>query len=72
MLPEKEENPADAFQGHVIEPVFDPRLIGAEDVDLRQVLQVINEKRDVKLNINQITSIPFEEVNDDEQDSAAL
>ena len=71
MLPDKEENPADAFEGHIIEPVFDPRLIGAPDIDLKEVLKAINEKRDVKLNLEQITTLTFEDI-ENEQDPAAL
>ena len=71
LLPEKEENPSELFTGHTIEAIFDPRLIGAPDIDLKEVLKVINEKRDIKLNIDQITSIPFDEISNNE-DATAL
>lgn len=65
MLPEDDERPADLFTGHTIQAIFDPRLLGAPDVDLHEVLKIINEKRDVKLRLDQITSLPFEEVVDE-------
>lgn len=62
-LPEPEDIAGDMFEGHIIEAVFDPRLLGNPDVDVKEILQLINDKRKVKLNIDQFTTdIPFEDV----------
>jgi hypothetical protein len=50
MVEVAEENPADLFEGHNIEAVFDPSLIGAASVDLPELMRVINEKRKIKIN----------------------
>lgn len=57
-LPEVEENPAEMFEGHTIEAVFDPSLLGYGPVDMQEVLKVVNEKRDKKIKIDM-----FEELN---------
>lgn len=50
MLPEKDENAAALFEGHIVEAVFDPRLIGAPDVNIKDVIEKINAKRKVKID----------------------
>lgn len=72
MIPEADEDNGDQFEGHQIEAVFDPRLIGAPDVNIAEVLSVINEKRNVKINLSQVTSIPYENINSDEQKEDTL
>ena len=62
LLPDQEENPAEMFEGHTIEAVFDPRLLGAPDIDMKEVLKAINEKRDKKINIDMFDDIPYEEL----------
>ncbi|HYC28225.1 MAG TPA: hypothetical protein VEB42_05400, partial [Chitinophagaceae bacterium] len=70
LLPEEDESPADAFEGHIFEAVFDPRLLGAPDVDMKEVLRVINEKRNKKIEIDLFEDIPFEDKpNDTDPDS---
>lgn len=70
LLPESEENPADLFEGHQLEAVFDPRLLGAPDIDLKEVLRLVNEKRKVKINIDGIvTDIPYEDLTNEEKDT---
>lgn len=64
LLPEEEENPAEMFEGHIIEAVFDPRLLGAPDVDMKAVLEAINEKRGKKIHIDMFEETTFEEVPD--------
>jgi hypothetical protein len=60
----EEENPAENFKGHVYQPVFDVSLISDEQIDMKEVLRLINEKRGVKLNLSQIsaTDIPYESI----------
>lgn len=65
LLPDEDDTPADAFEGHVFEAVFDPRLLGAPDVDMKEVLRIINEKRDKKINVDLFDDIPFEEQSND-------
>lgn len=60
-LPEQEENPADMFEGHSIEAVFDPKLLGAPAVDLKEVLKAVNEKRGKKIRIDMFEELSYEE-----------
>lgn len=71
LLPEEDESPADLFEGHVFEAVFDPRLLGAPDIDMKEVLKLVNEKRGKKIDIDLFEDIPFENVTD-ENDAASL
>lgn len=64
LLPDLDESPADMFEGHLFEAVFDPRLLGAPEVDMKEVLQVINEKRNKKIDIDLFEDIPFEDQTD--------
>lgn len=65
LLPEEEDKTADLFEGHIIEAVFDPTLLGAPEIDMREVLEMINAKRKVKINIDMFaTDIPHEDIND--------
>ncbi len=61
MLPDEEENPAELFEGHEIEAVFDPKLLGAPDVNMKEVLAAINAKRKVAINTDLFENIPYEE-----------
>jgi len=71
LLPEEDATPAEHFEGHMIEAVFDPRLIGAPDVDLKELLNSINEKRKVKLNVDELAiDIPHEDLNDGKEEAA--
>ena len=59
-LPDEEENPAELFEGHQIEAVFDPTLLGAPAVDMKEVLKAINEKRDKKIQIDMFEELSYE------------
>lgn len=65
----EDENPAEDFKGHTYQPLFEPGLISDEVVDMKEVMKIINEKRNVKLDISKIsaTDIPYEDL--DNQDS---
>lgn len=66
LLPEEEDTSAEMFEGHMIEAVFDPRLIGAADVDMKEILQLINDKRKVKINIDSfVVDILHEDLKDE-------
>lgn len=60
LLPDEEENPAEMFEGHTIEPVFDPQLLGGPVIDMNEVLKAINDKRKVKINTDMFTEIAIE------------
>ncbi len=64
-LKDEEETQSDLFEGHTIEPTFDPRLLGAPDIDMKAVLQAINAKRGKKINIDMFEDIAHEEVSND-------
>jgi len=61
-----DDHPAEDFKGHIIEPVFAPQLINTDVIDMHEVLRIINEKRDKKLNLSTIltgvTDIPHEDL----------
>lgn len=58
------ENDGDIFQGHEINAVFDPSLIGAEEINMDEVLKEINAKRKAKIKTSLFTDIPYEPVNE--------
>ena len=62
MMPEEADHPGMDFEGHQLEAVFDPRLLGAPDVDMEAVLKVINENRKVPINIDMFTHLNYEDV----------
>ena len=45
MIPDVEDNIAEDFKPHTFIIKFDPSLIGAPDVDMKQVLEYINHRR---------------------------
>lgn len=62
LLPQEEEAAGDLFEGHTIEPVFDPSLIGAPKISKEQVIDLLGQiakKRGKEFNMN-IEDIPFE------------
>jgi hypothetical protein len=65
LLPDTEENPADLFEGHSIEATFDPSLLGAPPVNMKEVLDAINLKRKAKINTDMFEDIPHEDIAND-------
>ncbi len=61
-IQEVEEESPDQFEGHTFEAVFDPRKLGAPDVDMKEVLKAVNEKRGKKIKIDMFEDITYEEV----------
>ncbi|MES2457232.1 MAG: hypothetical protein V4594_16880 [Bacteroidota bacterium] len=49
LLPDEENSPGEDFEGHTIEAVFDPQLLGAGEIDMDEVLKAINAKRKVPI-----------------------
>ena len=72
LLPDADDSPADMFEGHIFEAVFDPRLLGAPDVDMKEVLRVVNEKRSKKIDIDLFDDIPFEDLKPNDTDPDSL
>ncbi len=70
LLPYIEENPGELFEGHVIEAVFDPSLLGAPAIskkDMEDLLKRINEKRNKKIDFQKfIQDLPFVEVKEND------
>ena len=64
-LPDEESNPGEDFEGHIFEPVFDPRLLGAPDIDMNELLTAINAKRKVKIKTDMFQDIPFDQTKDE-------
>ncbi len=61
MLPDEQDNPAELFEGHDIQAVFNPKLLGAPDINMNEVLAVINAKRKVVIKTDLFENIPYEE-----------
>lgn len=59
-LPDEEEYSSALFEGHTIEAVFDPKLLGAPAVDMNEVLKAVNEKRNKKIAIDMFEELSFE------------
>lgn len=64
LLPEDDSIPGLDFEGHSIEAIFNPKLLGAPDVDMKEVLKSINAKRKVPINTDMfdfLEEIPTDE-----------
>ncbi len=72
LLPDEDINPGEMFEGHVFEAVFDPRLLGAPDIDMKEVLKAVNEKRNKKINIDLFDDIPYEIIKPNDHDESSL
>jgi len=64
LLPDVEQPDGGMFEGHEIEAVFDPELIGADNIDMKKVIEEINQKRKVKIKSHLFTDIPHEPVDE--------
>ena len=62
IIEEQEENPADMFEGHQYEAVFNPALIGAAPIDINELMNVVNEKRKVKIKRELFEHLDFEDI----------
>lgn len=65
LQPDEEDSSAEMFEGHKMEAVFDPALLGAPTViNMKEVLDAINKKRAVKINIDMFEELkPAEDGN---------
>ena len=64
LLPEDDSILGLDFEGHSIEAIFNPKLLGAPDVDMKEVLKSINAKRKVPINTDMfdfLEEIPTDE-----------
>ena len=61
MIEDIDPDQAGMFEGHTYEPVFDPALIGADPVDMKEVLKTINEGRKVKIKTELFDNLDYEE-----------
>jgi hypothetical protein len=57
----EEESLGDLFEGHTIEAVHDPSLLGAPPVNMKELLSAINAKRNKKIKIDMFEEIPYVE-----------
>lgn len=64
MMPDEENNLADLFTGHVIKAAYDPRKLGAADVDWKILAKAINEKRKVPIDISKFEEAEIVNGND--------
>lgn len=68
MLPDEDDVPGQDFEGHTLEGVFDPRLLGGPAVDMMEVLKTINAKRKVPINLDLFEHLNFEETTNEKAD----
>ena len=61
-IEDEELSPGEDFEGHEIEAVFDPSLLGAPAVNMKEVLAAINAKRKVPIKIDMFEHLKYEEV----------
>ncbi len=66
LLPDAEETPAELFEGHQFEVTFDPTLLGAPLINMKEVIELINEKRKVKINTDMFTELEIEKTDGEE------
>ncbi|MBC7509378.1 MAG: hypothetical protein H7320_11630 [Ferruginibacter sp.] len=68
LIEDQEENPGELFEGHQFENVFDPAIIGAASVDLKELMTVINEKRKVKIKPELFQHLEFIDIPHEQAD----
>ena len=61
------ENP-ELFEGHSFEVTFDPALLGAPPVNMKELLTAINDKRSKKINTDMFEEIPHVDVPNGKED----
>lgn len=65
LVEEDEAIPGELFEGHQLEAVFNPALLGVPEItkeDMKSLLQELNDKRKVKIKTDFIEDIPHEDV----------
>lgn len=62
MVEEQDDSAGELFEGHSIEATFDPRLLGAPDINMKDVLDAINAKRGVKINLDLFKHLDTEDI----------
>lgn len=74
MQPDEEDTPGEYFKGHQLVAVFDPRLLGgsASQVNMKELLSVLNEKRQQKINIDMFEHINYEDIPTNGNDATSL
>ena len=61
MIEDIDPDEADMFIGHTYEPVFDPSLIDADPVDMKEVLEIINKGRKVKIKTELFENLDYQD-----------
>lgn len=63
LLPEEDDAPADLFEGHTMEMVFDPTLLGAPvKVNMKELLAAINAKRNKAIKLDMFEELDHEDI----------
>lgn len=63
-LPDEEESAGENFETHKLEVTFNPRSLGGPDMempDMKEVLRILNEKRNVKIKIDMFPELEYTE-----------
>ena len=66
MLPDLEEDPAAQFAGHEIEATYNPELLGAPPVDMKELLAALNSRKKVKIKTELFETLEFDDGNNKE------
>jgi hypothetical protein len=61
-LPEENEMLGELFEGHIYEMTFDPSLLGAPPVNMKELLQKINAKRNKAIKTDMFEEIEYKDV----------
>ncbi len=61
-IEETDDSAGELFEGHKIEATFDPRLLGAPDINMKELLDTINAKRTVKINMDVFSHFDTEDI----------
>lgn len=66
LLPEQDDSPGINFEGHFIEAIFNPELLGAPKVDMMEVLKAINAKRKAPIKTDMFDFLDSESLSNEE------
>lgn len=62
MLPDTMDNASEYFEGHTYNMTFDPSLIGAPPVDMKELLATINAKRNKHIKTDMFEELDYKEI----------
>ena len=67
MLPDEEIHPGEDFEGHEVTAVFDPSLLGAPPVNMKEVLSMLNTRHKASINIDMFEELEYSDVKNEKE-----